>query len=99
LKIPNAKTMSSYNIYKDLTFACSVLQWKVVGSNDGTTWSFIDSRDFTSTPTYWSDKMVASFQVSTGGSYAYYRLICQASAPGGQYNYLVIRRFNITVFT
>jgi hypothetical protein len=98
LKIPNAKTMSSYNIYKDLTFACSVLQWKVVGSNDNSTWTLIDSQNFTSTPTYWSGKTSATFTVSTD-SYVYYRLICQASAPGGQYNYLIIKKFDISVFT
>ena len=98
LQIPNDKIMSSYSICKDVLYNCSVLQWKLVGSNDGTTWSLIDSQDFTSTPTYWSGKTLATFNVSTV-SYAYYRLIPQAVTKGGSYNVVKIGQFNISVFT
>ena len=97
LQIPITKTMTSYNIFKD-TNGATVLKWKVVGSNYGSTWTLIDSQDFTSTPTYWSDKLFSTFPVSTV-SYAYYKLICQAVTPGPTSTYVAIPQFNITVFT
>ena len=100
LQIPTAKTLSSYNISPDTpasSFLCSVLKWTLAGSNDGSTWSLINSQDFTSNPTYWNGKTSATFTVSTT-SYAYYRLIAQASQAGA-FTFVCIPNFNITVIT
>ncbi len=98
LQIPITKTMSSYNIYQDPNYGDTLLKLKVIGSNDNSTWSLIDSQDFTSTPTYWTGKTSATFNVSTV-SYTYYRLICQAIKTGGSSTFVKIDQFNITVFT
>jgi hypothetical protein len=98
LQIPITKTMSSYNIYPDPNGA-SVLKWKVVGSNDGTTWSLIDSRDFTYDPTHWVYMTSGQTFTVTTVSYAHYRLICQAVTVGPDSVYVAIPQFNISVAT
>ena len=98
LQIPSGKTMSSYTLYPDSGFNCSALKWTIAGSNDGSSWSLIDSQDFTSTPTYWSGKTNATFTVSST-SYAYYRFIGQAITPNGGWLVIVIPALYITVIT
>ena len=99
LQVPIFKQMSSYNIYPELTYGTSVLKWKVVGSNDGTTWSLIDSQDFTSNPTYWNGKTLGTTFTVSSTIYAYYRLICERVTPGSNSVYVSIPRFSISVLT
>ena len=99
LQIPSGKTMSSYTLYQaDAGLNGSPLKWTIAGSNDGSSWSLVNSQDFTSTPTYWSGKTNATFTVSSA-SYVYYRFIGQAIVQNGGWGFLAIPALYITVIT
>jgi hypothetical protein len=53
--------------------------WTLAGSTDGSTWTFIDSRNFTTPPTV----ATVYTPASTAGVYSYYRLIVTVVAGSG----------------
>jgi len=68
-KFPFAKTIKSYAIYKVAAiFAPSA--WTVQGSNNGSTWTTIDTR---SAQTWTGSETHKEFNITTPGSYQYYR--------------------------
>jgi hypothetical protein len=84
LKFPTAVTLRSYSMYSRGTATQSTQrmpqQWRIAGSNDGTTWTTVDSQTGI---TAWTSQATLSFIPSVQTSaWTYFRLIAQTLVAG-----------------
>lgn len=82
LQMPIAIVLTQYSltcrIYEQTTQ--SPRQFLIAGSNDGTTWTLVDSR---SDQNSWAENnRTLTYTVSSSNAYRYYRYICQVSGFG-----------------
>jgi Concanavalin A-like lectin/glucanases superfamily len=82
IQMPTALVLSSYSMYGRVNYTFRMpYNWIVAGSNDGTTWTQIDSR---STQGAWRGQEPISYTVVSTTAYLYFRLVVTAivSATG-----------------
>ncbi|WP_081861386.1 GH92 family glycosyl hydrolase [Cellulomonas sp. HZM] len=77
-KLTGAKTVKAYSITSaNDSEARDPKAWQVLGSNDGTTWSVVDTQSDIDFPSRFQTQ---TFQAATPGSYLYYRLNITANS-------------------
>jgi hypothetical protein len=102
IQLPSAITLASYNLLGRLNPGdpgkTSPKIWYIAGSNDGSTWTMIDSQSVSSSfwTTYLNSKTAKNLTVSSGLSYSYYRIVVNAIFDSNsQFIYAGINQFNL----
>jgi|688.fasta_scaffold01796_2 hypothetical protein len=103
LQLPSVITLNSYSLTCRTGYLSSQCPntWIIAGSNNGTTWTLIDSKTMgTSTAlSFWTSLNKKYFKVDRPGSYAYYRMICTVSGEFGNISsdrqYFVLAEFEL----
>lgn len=81
--LPVPKIVKLYGIYPYETLETAAPKnWTLEGSNDGNTWTVIDTR---TAVTSWTANTQNVYQVTAPGSYSYYRLDCTLNNGHAQY--------------
>lgn len=90
LKVPSATVITSYTIYtSSFDPQRTPVDFKVAGSNDGTTWTVIDTR--TGITSWLSSSTSLTFTVtSSPPAYLYFRLVTNKNGGSGSNGYLSI---------
>jgi hypothetical protein len=93
IQYPYAATVTSYTLYYAASWTYRTpATFKVAGSNDGSTWTVVD----TQTSVSWGASSSLTFTPSSPGSYTYYRLCVNARTVGATDNYLSIGEWVLT---
>jgi hypothetical protein len=101
IQLPSAITLASYDLLGRLSDQGKTTPkiWYIAGSNDGSTWTMIDSQNVSSSfwTTYFNSKTAKNLTVSSGLSYSYYRIVVNAIFDSGNLNYSYggINQFNL----
>jgi hypothetical protein len=88
IQLPASVTLSSYTIYNAASWTSRApVDFKIAGSNDGTTWTLVDTQ--TAITSWLSSTTSLTFTPSNPSTYSYYRL-CVNKYGGGNAGYLSI---------
>ena len=91
IQYPSAVTITSYEIQsRDGQIQTAPISWWIAGSNDGSTWTLVDTRAST---TWQTNLQTNTFIPATPGTYTYYRIII--NAVNGANGYASMTAFNI----
>lgn len=80
IQLPTAIVLASYSMYARLNWTVRMpYNWIVAGSNDGTTWTAVDTQTGIGT---WTGQTPISFNVTSSTAYTYFRLVVSAITDG-----------------
>jgi len=91
-QLPTAKVVTKYRMQIQNTGYSFPIAWTLQGSNNGTSWTTIDTR---SNQTPWTGGEWRDFIVQYPASYLYYQIYVTQVEPYGLYTYLILAEFEL----